>query len=35
MNVPDAKSVALNECIIPLLNILKPAVCRIANLLHI
>lgn len=31
----DAKSEASNECIIPLLNVLKPSVRSIGNLLHI
>ncbi len=35
MYCSDAKPEALNECIIPLLNVLKPYVHRIGNQLHI
>lgn len=31
----DAKSEASNECIIPLLNVLKPSVRCVGNPLHI
>lgn len=35
MNRLHAKAEASNECIFPLLNVLKPSVCRIGNPLHI
>lgn len=35
MHRMDARSAASNECIIPLLNVLKPSVNSIGNPLHI
>lgn len=35
MNHIGAKSEALNECTLPLLNVLKPSVLRTGNPLHI